>query len=87
MTRYSIEPRDRIFLKGYGFLSLDENKSKIVNKSVNKNSVKCTQKLHDHALQSAKDAFKTASKIVTQKTAEGTGEKFYFYFISNNNEN
>ena len=25
MTRYSVQPRDRIFVKGYGFLSFAKN--------------------------------------------------------------
>ena len=28
MTRYSVQPRDRIFLKGYGFLSFATSMSK-----------------------------------------------------------
>ena len=28
ITRYLIEPRDRIFVKGYGFLSFDKNINK-----------------------------------------------------------
>ena len=32
MTHYSIEPRDRIFVKGYGFMSFADNMSKIISK-------------------------------------------------------
>ena len=28
MTRYSVQPRDRIFVKGYGFLSFAKNMGK-----------------------------------------------------------
>ena len=30
MLRYSIDPRDQIFVKGYGFLSFAKNKGKIL---------------------------------------------------------
>ena len=30
--RYSIEPRDRIYVKGYGFLSFAKNMGKILSK-------------------------------------------------------
>ena len=33
MTRYSVQPRDRIFVKRYGFLSFAKN----INKSIGKN--------------------------------------------------
>ena len=65
--RYSIEPRDRIYVKGYGFLSFA--------KSTGKNlSNKYGQKLLDSAKKSTTDAIKTASKSAIQKTAEGTGD-------------
>ena len=60
MMSYSIQPGDRIFVKGYGFLSFTKNMSKN-NVSKNWNS-KCSQKLLDHAKQSVTDALKTASK-------------------------
>ena len=41
MTRYSINPRDRIFVKGYGFLSFARNMGKTIGKNVSKN-VSCT---------------------------------------------
>ena len=37
MTRYSTEPRDQIFVKGYGFLSLDKNMGKNIGKDISKN--------------------------------------------------
>ena len=57
--RYSTEPRDRIYIKGYGFLSFFKNMS-------NKQS----QKLFD----TATDPIKTASKRAIQKTAKATGD-------------
>ena len=32
MTRYSVQPRDRIFVKGYGFLSFAKNMGKNIDK-------------------------------------------------------
>ena len=65
--RYSIEPRDRIYVKGYGFLSFAKNMGKSL-------SNKYGQKLLDSAKKSTKDAIKTASKRAIQKTAESTGD-------------
>ena len=64
--RYSIEPRDRIYEKGYGFLSFAENMGKSV-------SNKYGQKILDSAKTSTTDAIKTASKRAIQKT-EATGD-------------
>ena len=63
---YSIEPRDRIYVKGYGFLSFVKN----IGKSLNN---KYGQKLLDSAKKST-DAIKTTSKRAIQKTTEGTGD-------------
>ena len=65
--RYSIEPRERRYVKGYGFLSFAEN----VGKSL---SNKYSQKLIDSATKSTTEAIKTASKQAFQKTAEATGD-------------
>ena len=35
MTRYSVQPRDRIFVKGYEFLSFAENMSRNIGKNLN----------------------------------------------------
>ena len=44
-------------------------------KSISKNlSITYSQKLTDHAKQSATDVLKTASKRAIQKTAEATGD-------------
>ena len=60
--RYSIEPRDRIYVKGYGFLSFAKNMGKSL-------SNKYGQKILDSAKQSSADVIKTASKRAIQKTA------------------
>ena len=69
--RYSIEPRDRRYVKGYGFLSI----AKYIGKST---SNKYSQKLVDSAKKSCIRCNKTASKRTIKKTAEGTG-----YLIGN----
>ena len=53
--RYSIKPRDRIYVKGYRFLSFAKNMGKSL-------SNKYGQKLLDSAKKSTTDAMKTASK-------------------------
>ena len=70
MTRYAVQSRDQIFVKGYGFLSF----ARIMGNISKHLSSKYSQKLLDHAKQYATDAFKTASKRVIQKTAETTGD-------------
>ena len=65
--RYSIKQRDRIYVKGYGFLSFAENMDKGL-------SNKYGQKLPDSAKKSTTDAIKTASKRAIQKKAEATGD-------------
>ena len=37
MTRYSVQPIDQIFVKGYGFLSFARNMGKNVGKNIRKN--------------------------------------------------
>ena len=65
--RYSIEPRDRIYVEGYGFLSFLKNMGKSL-------SNKYGRKLLHSAKKSATDAIKTASKRAIQKTVEATGD-------------
>ena len=65
--RYSIEPRDRIYVKGYGFLSFAKNMGKNL-------SNKYSQKLLDNAKKFPTDPIKTASKRAIQKTAEANGD-------------
>ena len=61
--RYSLEPRDRIYVEEYGFMSFAGSMSN-----------KYGKKLVDTAKISATDAVKTASKRTIQKTAEANGE-------------
>ena len=65
--RYSIEPTDKVYVKGYGFLSFAKNMGTHL-------SNKYSQKLLDTAKKSTADAIKTASKRAVQKTAEATGD-------------
>ena len=58
--RYSIEPRDRMYVKGYGFLSFPKN----IGKNL---SNKYSQKLIDAAKNSTTDSIKTPSKRAIQK--------------------
>ena len=37
MTRYSVQPRDRIFVKCYGLLSFTRNMSRNMGKNISKN--------------------------------------------------
>ena len=64
--RYSIEPTDRIYVKGYGFLSFSKNIGTHL-------SNKYSQKPFDSAKKSMTDAIKTASKRAIQKVAEANG--------------
>ena len=57
MTSYPVQPRDRIFVKGYRFLYFPKNS----RESNSKNS----QKILDHAKQSATDELKIAFKKET----------------------
>ena len=65
--RYSIEPRERIYVKGYGFLSFAKNMGKSL-------SNKYGQKFFDSSKKSTTDAIETASKRAIQKTPEATGD-------------
>ena len=57
MTSYSVQPRNRIFVKCYGFLSLPGNMVKNISKTL---TSKYSQKLLGHAKQSATNTVKTA---------------------------
>ena len=65
--RYSTEPRDRIYVKGYAFLSYAKNMGKNL-------SNKCGQKLLDSARKFTIDAIKTASKRAIQEAVEATSD-------------
>ena len=60
--RYSIEPKDRIYVKGHGFLPFAKNMGKNLSNKYN-------QKLFDTAKISTIDAIKTASKKVIKKNS------------------
>ena len=61
--RYSIEPKFRKYVKGYGFLSF-----------ARKFGNKYGKKIMDTSTKAGIDATKTASKRVVQKTTEATGD-------------
>ena len=65
--RYSVEPKDKIFVKGYGFLSFAEN----IGKNV---SGEYSQELLDSAKKSTTDELKTTLKRAIQKISEATGD-------------
>ena len=65
--RYSIEPRDRIYRNGYGFLSFAKKMGKNL-------CYKYGQKRFDSAKKSTIDVIKTASNRAIPKTAEVTGD-------------
>ena len=64
---YSIESRDRRYVKGYVFLSFAKNIGK-------NNGSKYSQKILDTTQKSATGAIKFASKRSIQKTAKATGD-------------
>ena len=72
--RYSIEPRDRVYVKGYEFSLFTTNMGTHATKVATNLSNKCSQKLIDSAKQSTTEAIKTASKKTIQKTAEATDD-------------
>ena len=63
---YSIEPRDRIYVKRYGFLSFAKNVGKSLSNNYGQTLLHSTKK-------STTDAIQKASKRAIQKTAEATG--------------
>ena len=68
MSRYSVQPRDRTFEKGYGFLYFAKYMSKSIRKNKSKSlSDKYSQKTLDHAKTSVTKAIKTSSKKVIKK--------------------
>ena len=67
---YSIEPRERRYVKGYGFLSFARNQGTHSTKVAKNLSNKYGQKLADSAKEPATDALQIAGKRAIQKTAE-----------------
>ena len=72
--RYSIEPRERRHVKGYGFLSFAKNMGKHATRVAKNLNNKYGQKFVDTAKKSATDALKVAGKRAIQKTAETSGD-------------
>ena len=73
MIRYSVQPRDHIFVKAMDIYLLLKTRVNIA-KNVSKSLIgKYRQKLFDHAKQSTIDALKTSSKRYTQRIADATG--------------
>ena len=78
MVRYSVQPRDQIFVKCYRFLSFAKNMCKNIGKNISKSSsgkyspgmLDAREKLLDHAKRSVTYAPKTTSKRLIQETAE-----------------
>ena len=62
MTRYSIEPKTRKYIKGYGLFSFERNLSN-----------KYGEQLLDTATKTGLDALKTTSKKVVHQAAKATG--------------
>ena len=80
--RYSIEPKERRYVKGYGFLSFARNfgnkySKKLMNAAIktgtNFNS-KYGKKLTDAAIKTCKDFATIAGKKIVRKSAEATGD-------------
>ena len=80
--RYSIEPRERRYVKGSGFMSFAKNfgnkyGKKLMNTAIktgtNFNS-KYGKKLTDTAIKTGKDFATIAGKKVVHKSAEATGD-------------
>ena len=67
---YSMEPRDRRYVKGHGFLSFAENIGKNIGKNISNQYLVNSQKLVNTAKKSATDAIKTASERAIQIAAE-----------------
>ena len=72
--RYSIGPRERRYVKGYGFLSFARNLGTLATKVAKNLNNKYGQKLADSAKKSATDALNIAGKRAIQQTAEATGD-------------
>ena len=74
LFNYSIESRERRYVKGYRFLYFARNLGTHATKVAKNLNNKYGQKLADSAKKSATYAFKIASKRAIQKIAEVTGD-------------
>ena len=78
--RYSIEPRERRYIKGYGFLSFAKNFGNKYGKQLMNTAIKTGanfnskygKKLTDAAIKTGKDFATTAGKKIVHKSAEAT---------------
>ena len=71
--RYSIEPRERRYVKGYGFLSFAKNMGTHATRIAKNLNNKYGQKLFDTAKKSATHALKIAGKRAIKKAVEASG--------------
>ena len=80
--RYSIEPRGRRFVKGYGFMSFARNfgnkyAKKLMNTAIKTGTNfhnKYGKKLTDIAIKAGKDFATIVGKKIVHKSAEATGD-------------
>ena len=74
--RYSIEPRERRYVKGYGFLSFAKSFSNKYDKKFMNTAIKtCTNFNSKYGKKlTGKDFATIAGKKIVQKTAEATGD-------------
>ena len=80
--RYSTEPRERRYVKGYGFMSFARNFGNKYGKKLMNTAIKTGtsfnskygKKLTDTAIKTGKNFATIAGKIIVHKTAEATGD-------------
>ena len=80
--RYSIEPRERRYVKGYGFMSFARNFGKKYGKKLMNTAIKTGtsfnskygKKLTDAAIKTGKGFATTAGKKIVHKSAKATGD-------------
>ena len=80
--RYSIEPKKRRYVKGYGFLSFARNVGNKYGKKLMNTAIKAGtnfnskygKKLTDTAIKTGKDFATIAGKKIIHKSAEATGD-------------
>ena len=78
MTRYSIEPRGQITVKGYWFWSFARNMRINIGKNINKTlNVNTVRNFLIMLRKSAADAIENASKRLIKKTAESAGDLIF----------
>ena len=71
MAQQSVVSRERLVLKGHGFQSFAKSMDKNIGKNISENlSGKNSEKLLDHAKQSATDPTKTTGDLTGNKIAD-----------------